>query len=71
MKRIELVRLIRTAASAREVSWELVREGADHEIWALNGRAIQIPRHREIRERLAEKILRATEPELGSRWWRR
>ena len=41
--------------------WVLVREGGSHEIWAMNGHQIQIPRHREIAERLARKIVSEAE----------
>lgn len=71
MRRIELIRIIGAAAHAQGHRWEFVREGADHEIWALNGHAIPIPRHREIRERLATAILRDAAEELGPRWWKR
>lgn len=71
MKRKDLVDLIAAAARERGKVWEFVREGGAHEIWALDGRRIEIPRHREIREPLARKILKTTERELGPRWWRR
>lgn len=42
--------------------WYFLREGGNHEVWT-NGRETEpIPRHREIDERLAGKIIRrATE----------
>lgn len=45
------------------------RRGAEHEIWALDGREIAIPRYREIREITARAILRQLEAEFGKRWW--
>lgn len=69
MKRRDLVRLIADAARARDVSWEFVREGAEHEIGAIGGRVFSIPRHREILEPTARAILKAMEKELGERWW--
>jgi hypothetical protein len=69
VKRRDLVRMIADAARARAVSWEFVREGAEHEIWAIGSRAFSIPRHRELREQTARAILKATEKELGERWW--
>ena len=43
----------------RELGWDLLREGANHEIWT-NGRGVtgRVPRHREIREGTAKKIIR-------------
>ena len=69
MKRLDLLRMIADRARARGVSFELVRQGAEHEIWALGGRSFSIPRHREISEPTARALLRATEKELGERWW--
>lgn len=51
------------------MTWELVRQGAAHEIWALDHRWITIPRHREIKEGTAQAIMKAFEEELGTRWW--
>lgn len=51
--------------------WEMVREGAEHEVWSIDGRRITIPRHREIGERTAYAILRSHEAEFGERWWER
>ena len=70
MKRIDLLRLISAAARERGVPWDFVREGGEHEVWDPNGRRVTIPRHREIREQLARKILTSTEQELGPRWWK-
>jgi mRNA interferase HicA len=71
LKRTELLDRISEAARERGIAFEFVREGGNHEIWALAGRPIQIPRHRELREPLAWKVLRSTQRELGTRWWRR
>ena len=40
------------------LGWWLLREGARHEIWTNGNIEEQIPRHREINERLAQKILK-------------
>jgi len=69
VKRRDLVRTIEEAARARGVPWEFVRQGAEHEIWAIDGRTFSIPRHREIREPTARAILKSMEKELGDRWW--
>ncbi|MBK6495941.1 MAG: type II toxin-antitoxin system HicA family toxin [Gemmatimonadetes bacterium] len=54
MKRRDLVRLV-TEAGCR-----LVREGANHSLWInpATDSVSTIPRHREINELLARKILR-------------
>ncbi len=43
-----------------EVGWVFIRQGGEHEIWGnRSGTATEaIPRHREISERLADKIIR-------------
>lgn len=69
MKRRDLLRMVAVAALGRDLSWERVREGAEHEVWALGGRRITIPRHREINERTARAIMKAFEKEFGRRWW--
>lgn len=69
MKRRDLIRIIGVAARKRDLEWVLVREGAEHEVWALDRRLITIPRHREINERTARGIMKAFEEELGARWW--
>jgi mRNA interferase HicA len=40
------------------LGWYFLREGTDHEIWTNGNIQEQIPRKREINERLAQKILR-------------
>jgi mRNA interferase HicA len=71
VKRRDLLRRVAIAAMARGLAWELVRQGSEHEVWALNGRRITIPRHREINERTARDIMKAFEEEFGRRWWER
>ena len=71
MKRRELVRIVAAEARARGMVWQMIREGAEHEVWSLDGRRITIPRHREIGERTARAILRSFEAEFGERWWER
>jgi len=40
------------------LGWYLLRQGANHEIWT-NGEITEpIPRHREINENLAKKIIK-------------
>jgi mRNA interferase HicA len=48
-----------------EYGWYFLREGSDHEIWS-NGEVIEpIPRHREVSEYLARKILRRAKNNPG------
>ncbi|MFN8423837.1 MAG: type II toxin-antitoxin system HicA family toxin [Anaerolineae bacterium] len=53
MKRRDLVRRL------REHGCRLVREGAEHSIWEhpSNGRRASVPRHREIAEFTAARII--------------
>jgi predicted RNA binding protein YcfA (HicA-like mRNA interferase family) len=71
VKRRNLLRLIADAAHVRRLAWTLVRQGGDHEVWALDGKRITIPRHREINDQTARAILTAFEEVLGRRWWER
>ena len=54
---------------SRDPSWELVRQGSEHEVWALDDRRITIPRHREVNERTARGMMQALAEEFGERWW--
>jgi mRNA interferase HicA len=69
VKRRDLLRMVALAARISGLPWERICEGAAHEVWALDGRRITIPRHREINELTARAILRGFEPEFGRRWW--
>ena len=69
MKRRVLLQRVAVAARSGGLSWELVRQGSEHEVWALDGRRITIPRHREINELTAHDIMKALEEEFGRRWW--
>ncbi len=44
----------------RALGWELLRHGGNHDIWfhRASGQTEKVPRHREMNERLAEKIMR-------------
>ena len=50
---------------------ELARQGANHEVYSLDGLMIPIPRHREVGEGLTEAIYRECQDKLGKGWWRR
>ncbi|BDZ63730.1 hypothetical protein [Agromyces mangrovi Wang et al. 2018] len=56
MKKVALQRRIRARPDARRRVG--VRGGTKHDKYRLNGTVIMIPRHREIGEALAAKILR-------------
>ena len=70
MKRNELIREIGKAAKARGMTFDVLREGAAHQIFRLGSVTVAIPRHREIGPKLAFEIRKQLEPELGERWWR-
>lgn len=57
MKRSELDRRLRRVARENNAEWLFVREGGGHEIWSMNGRPVQLPRHNDVAERLARKII--------------
>lgn len=42
----------------RELGWEFLRHGGNHDIWALGEDTIPVPRHNEINENLARSILK-------------
>jgi len=42
----------------KALGWRLLREGGGHEIWTNGEMTEPVPRHREIEERLASKIIR-------------
>jgi hypothetical protein len=63
--------MIARAARKADVEWELVRQGAEHELWSFDGERVTVPRHREINEVTTRGILRALEAKLGKDWWRR
>jgi len=52
MKRNELIKSMETKG------YKLVRHGAEHDIYSDGNKIIPVPRHREINEMLAKKILR-------------
>ena len=52
------------------MDWRMLRQGASHEVWDLDGLRVTIPRHREVNEVTAGKILRLLEELLGPGWLR-
>ncbi|MDR1430605.1 MAG: hypothetical protein LBI99_00605 [Propionibacteriaceae bacterium] len=69
MKKRDLVKRIADSARDRDVEWELVRRGANHDVYRLGGSIIPVPRHNEIQERTAEGILKECQSVLGEKWW--
>lgn len=57
MKRNDLLKRIAKIAKATSTTWELGRQGANHEIWYYGERRVVIPRHNEINEITAKSIL--------------
>lgn len=61
---------IARAAKSQGKTWHLRRQGANHEVWELDGLVIPIARHSEFGNRAAEMIWRECEEKLGKDWWR-
>jgi mRNA interferase HicA len=60
MKRREL------EARLRAFDWRLLRHGGNHDVWTDGERLEYVPRHAEINESLARKILKKVESRKGS-----
>ena len=41
----------------RELGWSLLRQGGRHDVWTDGARLEYLPRHAEVNERLARRIL--------------
>ena len=61
---------ISSRAKEADVIWEFVRDGARHELWRCGDQSVSIPRHNDINELTAERIMKDLEEELGGTWWR-
>ena len=70
MKRRDLLKAIARQAKRRSVSWTLDRNGANHDVYNLDGLMIPIARHSEIDDLFAVEIFKECEPKLGKRWWK-
>ena len=70
MKRRDLLRDIAAAANGTGRAWTRLRQGSEHEIWVCGGTKVSIPRHAEVNELTALRIMQTLERELGERWWR-
>ena len=69
MKRRDLIRQLRDAASAAGIEFTSLRNSGGHEVFSLDGLLIPIPNHREIAEGTANSILRQAAAKLGEEWW--
>jgi hypothetical protein len=65
MKKADLEKQIAKLAKANDADW-IYAGGTKHDKWLLNGVVIMIPRHREIGEMLARKILKDCEQALDN-----
>jgi hypothetical protein len=70
MKTGALERDIRRAAKAAGLSWTMIREGRNHELWQCGTVQVLISRHRDLPEPVADKVRHDLEPALGKDWWR-
>jgi len=70
MKKRDLLRKIEREAKSQNAAWELLRNGANHDVYTLNGVRIPIARHSEFSNRAAEMIWKECEEVLGEGWWR-
>lgn len=59
MKYRELIKKLKA------MGWFLKRQGGNHEIWSNGEHDEPVPRHREINERLAKKILKKAKTHPG------
>lgn len=50
----------------RALGWFLLRHGGSHDVWTDGERLEYVPRHAEINENLARKILKKAESKKGS-----
>lgn len=55
---------LRSLAKKNDVTLEMLRQGANHELWIFNGARLTIPRHTEINELTAKGIIRTAEATL-------
>jgi mRNA interferase HicA len=58
MKRRDLLKQLTELAEAKQVSFVFVREGGNHSVYRFKDTNVMIPRHNDIRESLAQSILR-------------
>lgn len=61
MKRTDLLRKLRAIAKAKGLQLVEVRDRGDHEILRVGDKQVSVPRHREINEITAGKIIATVE----------
>ena len=64
-KKKDLIKQIREIAKQNGRTARLKRQGSGHEIWECAGLIMPIPRHREIAEGTARKIIKRLEEQMG------
>lgn len=69
MKRTELIRKVRKGAAAAGLVLQDRRRRGPHDVFVVDGQRVSIPRHKEINEHTAVKILSDLEGKLGREWW--
>ncbi|WP_031470955.1 hypothetical protein [Sciscionella sediminilitoris] len=70
MKRADLIKRITKAARSHDLTFEVKRHGARHDVYSLDGLMIPIEPHSEVDNRYAEMVCKECEPKLGRRWWK-
>lgn len=61
MKRTELLKRARRIARDNGTNFDQLREGGAHTVFVVQGQRVSIPRHAEIKDRLANDILDVVE----------
>jgi hypothetical protein len=69
MKRRDLIKQIRDAATTAGIDFVSLRNSGGHEVFSLDGLRIPVPNHREIAEATARSIQRQAAAKLGEEWW--
>jgi predicted RNA binding protein YcfA (HicA-like mRNA interferase family) len=69
MKRRDLIRQLRDAASDAGLELTSLRNTGGHEVFSLDGLRIAIPSHREVAEGTTRSIMRQAAAKLGEDWW--
>jgi len=64
MRKRDLIVWLRAQARRSGKDFELKREGGNHEIWAFGSTLVKIPRHVEIKELTARRIMKEVSKEL-------
>lgn len=64
MKKRELLRRLKSLAEEKELVLELLRQGANHEIWRVGDLQFPVARHNDVPEQTARGTIRAVESYL-------